>query len=167
MGGEPDPMSAARAKTRTMIAAFALLLAAAGAGCTIYPAEPTSPTYAKDVQPILAAHCTRCHGGDGTLTNEDGGTRAGAIDCYLDQLADRGDCTTLVDGGQPPFSQCKPGAKYCATAPLAPGTPTTLFDFYVFQAADSPTPMPPPPAAPLNDWELNTLKRWAANGAPP
>jgi len=57
MGGESDSM------TRAKITAFALLLAAAGAGCTIYPAEPASPTYAKDVRPILAAHCTRCHGG--------------------------------------------------------------------------------------------------------
>ena len=48
------------------------------------------------------------------------------------------------------------------------GTPTTLFDFYVFREADDPVHrMPPPPAAPLNDWEMNTLKRWAANGAPP
>ena len=31
---EPDPM------TRLTITAFALLLAAAGAGCTVYPAEP-------------------------------------------------------------------------------------------------------------------------------
>lgn len=150
------------------ITAFALLLAAAGVACTSYPAEPTAPTFTKDVQPILAAHCTRCHGGNGTLTNETDGSRGGTIDCYLDQMADRGgDCTALVDGGPPPFSECRPGAKYCATVPLT-GTTTTLFDFYVFGEADDPVNrMPPPPAAPLNDWELNTLKRWAANGAPP
>jgi hypothetical protein len=151
---------------RSTIAAFALALAA-GAGCTVYPAEPASPTFTKDVQPILAAHCVRCHGGGGERINEADGSRGGTIDCFLDQLADRGDCTTLVDGGVPPLSQCMPGAKYCATAPLSPGAPTTLFDFYVFQAADTVNPMPPPPAAPLNDWEMNTLKRWAAAGAPP
>jgi hypothetical protein len=163
MGGEPDPMM------RAMMTAFALLLAAAGAGCTVYPAEPTSPTFAKDVQPILAAHCTRCHGGDGTLTNEVDGSRPQSIECYLDQYADRGDCTTPVDGGPPLVTQCKPGAKYCASPlPSPPGTPpTSYFDIYVFNAAATPNRMPPPPAAPLNDWEMNTLKRWAANGAPP
>jgi hypothetical protein len=147
------------------ITAFALLLAAAGVACTSYPAEPTAPTFTKDVQPILAAHCTRCHGGDGTLTNEANPTRPQTIECYLDQMADRGDCATPVDGGAPLLTACRPGAKYCAS-PL-PGSDTSLFDIYVFRAAETATPMPPPPAAPLNDWEMNTLKRWAANGAPP
>jgi len=150
----------------TTIAALALLLAATGVACTSYPAEPTSPTFAKDVQPILAAHCTRCHGGDGTLTNEANPTRTQTIECYLDQMADRGDCTTPVDGGPPLLTACRPGAKYCAS-PLPGGGTTSLFDIYVFMAAETATPMPPPPAAPLNDWEMNTLKRWAANGAPP
>ena len=154
--------------TRTTITAFALLLVAAGAGCTVYPSEPASPTFAKDVQPILAAHCTRCHGGGGTVANEVDGSRTGTIECYLDQYADRGDCTP-VDGGPPPSSQCRPGAKYCASPlPSPPGTPpTSLFDIYVFGPGAVANPMPPPPAEPLNDWEMNTLKRWAANGAPP
>jgi hypothetical protein len=165
MGGEPNPM------TRATITMFALLLAAAGACTTTLAPEPTSPTFAKDVQPILAAHCTRCHGGSGALVNEVDGSRQGIIDCYLDQYADRGDCTTPVDGGMPLPSQCMPGAKYCASPlPTPPGSPpstTSLFDVYVFGPAAIANPMPPPPAAPLNDWEMNTLKRWAANGAPP
>jgi hypothetical protein len=157
--------------TRTTITAFALLLAAAGGGCTSYPAEPGAPTFTKDVQPILAAHCTRCHGGGGTVSNEADASRSGTIECFFDQLADRNDCSTPVDGGQPPLTACRPGAKFCAT-PLPPAsTPgTSLFDIYVFRPADNNDDvgrMPPPPAAPLNDWEMNTLRRWVANGAPP
>ena len=157
--------------TRLTITTFALLLAAAGAGCTVYPAEPGAPTFTKDVQPILAAHCVRCHGGGNSLTNEADASRVATIECYLDQMADRGDCTTRVDGGQVPLTTCMPGAKFCAT-PLPPAaTPgTSLFDVYVFRPADmnqEALRMPPPPAAPLNDWEMNTLKRWVANGAPP
>ncbi len=154
--------------TRTTITAFALLLAAAGAGCTVYPAEPASPTFAKDVQPILAAHCTRCHGGGGMLRNEVNPSRPQTIECFLDQYADRNRLQHPVDGGQPLLNTCMPGAKYCAT-PLPPtSTPgTSLFDIYVFGPAAVANPMPPPPAAPLNDWEMNTLKLWVANGAPP
>jgi hypothetical protein len=153
---------------RAAITTFALALAAATAGCTLYPSEPAAPTFSKDVQPILAAHCTRCHGGGGMLRKEivDGGeSPSGTIECYLDQMADRGDCTTLVDGGQPLLINCMPGAKFCATPLAGPGT--SLFDLYVFKAVDTPKPMPPPPAAPLNEWEMNTLQRWVANGAPP
>jgi hypothetical protein len=152
--------------TRLTITMLALSLAAAGAGCTIYPAEPASPTFTKDVQPILAAHCVRCHGAGNSLTNEADASKVGTIECYLDQLADRADCTTRVDGGQVPLTTCMPGAKFCATPLSGPGT-KSYFDIYVFDQADTENRMPPPPAAPLNEWELNTLKRWVANGAPP
>jgi len=148
--------------TRLTITAFALWLAAAGAACTTYPVEPASPTFTTDVQPILAAHCVRCHGGGDTLTNEANPLHTGTLDCYLDRWEDRvGDCKVPgagPDGGLPLLAQCKPGAKYCADA--------TYFELYVFREADGENRMPPPPAAPLNDWELNTLKRWVANGAP-
>ena len=83
-------------------------------------------------------------------------------------MADRvGDCTTRVDGGLVPLATCMPGAKYCATRTAGPGS--SLFDVYVFRPVDMDLfdRMPPPPAAPLNDWELNTLRRWVENGAPP
>jgi hypothetical protein len=144
-------------------------LAAMGfAACTTLPAEPASPTFAKDVQPIFAAHCTRCHGGGGMLRKEmiNGVENpAGVIECYLDQMDARGDCS-LVDGGLPSLAQCMPGVAFCATTPI-PGTTTTLFDLFFFGAAGTARRMPPPPAPELNDWEMNTIRRWVAAGAPP
>lgn len=141
-------------------------LAAMGfAACTTLPAEPASPTFAKDVQPIFAAHCTRCHGGGGMLRNEATPSRPGAVECYLDQMEDRGDCS-LVDGGLPPLLQCMPGVRFCATMPI-PLTTTTLFDLFFFGTLGTANRMPPPPAAELNDWEVNTIRRWVAAGAPP
>lgn len=143
-------------------------LAAAGfAACTTLPAEPVSPTFAADVQPIFAAHCTRCHGGGGMLRKEvDAASPAGVIECYLDQMEDRGDCS-LVDGGFPLLTQCMPGARFCATVPLPMSMPpTTLFDLFFFGAVGTDRRMPPPPAAELNDWEMNTIRRWIAAGGP-
>lgn len=141
-------------------------LAVAGfAACTTLPAEPASPTFTTDVQPIFAAHCTRCHGGGGMLQNEVNPSRTGAIECYLDQMDDRGDCSP-VDGGLPPLAQCMPGVRFCATIPI-PDTTKTLFDLFFFDAVGTARRMPPPPAAELNDWELNTIRRWVAAGAPP
>jgi hypothetical protein len=43
----------------------ALALVGAGAGCG--NEAPLFPTYHNDVQPIMQAHCIRCHGAGGTL----------------------------------------------------------------------------------------------------
>ncbi len=43
----------------TLALPFALALVVSALACA--PEAPASPTYTKDVQPILAAHCVRCH----------------------------------------------------------------------------------------------------------
>jgi len=157
MGGESDSM------TRAKITAFALLLAAAGAGCTIYPAEPASPTYAKDVRPILMAHCARCHGAGDMLRKEiiNGvESPSGAIQCYLDRFEDKDDCT-VNDAGAPPAT-CLPGAHTCATSPFF----KVFLDAYIHLPESDPKRMPPPPSPPLNEWELSVVDRWMANQAP-
>lgn len=149
--------------TRPAITAFALVLAATAAACTVYPAEPASPTFTKDVHPIFMAHCVRCHGAQNQLTNEVDGSLSGTIECYLDQMADRGDCT-LVDGGVPPLSQCMPGAKFCATSILGS---SPLLEIYLFRFTQETGGMPPLPSPPLNEWEKTVVRRWIDNGAPP
>jgi hypothetical protein len=154
--------------TKPTVAVFAFVLAALASACQTFPEEPAAPTYAKDVAPILNAHCVRCHGAQGMLRKEiiNGAESPewGIIDCYLDQMDPRGDCT--FDGGPPNLATCMPGAKFCAS-PISAGTTMTYFDIYVFQAANTVRRMPPPPAPELNEWEMNTLKRWVAMGAQP
>ena len=48
-------------KVLVLTAALALPLGACN------PDVPATPTYDRDVQPILTAHCVRCHGAGGTL----------------------------------------------------------------------------------------------------
>ena len=150
---------------RPTITAFAFVLAAACAGCAVYPAEPTSPTFAKDVQPILAAHCTRCHGGGGGILRKEiiNGVESpsGVIQCYLDNFADRGDCTQN-DAGVP-SPTCQPGAQTCATSPAF----RIFMEMYIHLPESNPKRMPPPPSPPLNEWELTVVDRWIVNGAPP
>jgi hypothetical protein len=118
------------------------------AACT--PASPASPSFAADVGPILAAHCTRCHGpwGDGGAPISDY-TTPGKIPklCYFDAFEDRGDCggADATTTGMP----CLRGTSTCATFLMKGST--------YFQI------MPPLPAAPLNDWERTMIERWAAN----
>ena len=154
--------------TRPTITAFALVLAAAAAACTIYPAEPASPTYAKDVQPIFMAHCVRCHGGGGMLTNE---TIDGAWSPDARRLLprspgdDRGDCTARSTAVCP-LLLCASMARSTARRAVD-GSRTTLIEFYLFDAAKSRAPCRRCPAAPLNEWEMNIVGRWIGNGAPP
>jgi hypothetical protein len=146
--------------------AFALALAATAAACTLYPAEPTAPTYARDIHPIFMAHCARCHGGGGVLSNEtiNGKAQTGKpVACYLDAFEDRGDCSA-VDGGAPDPTLCRRGAKFC-TAPVTGSR--SFLDIYLFEMAGTAKRMPPPPAPELNEWEMTTIRRWLDNGAPP
>jgi hypothetical protein len=125
------------------------------AACT--PASPASPSFASDVGPILAAHCARCHGpwGDGGAQITDYTTpgRTQKI-CYLDAYEDRGDCgdRDAALTGLP----CQRGAHTCADLIVAA----------IATMPPPPYPMPPPPSAPLNDWELDVVRRWAAKPLP-
>lgn len=153
--------------TRPTITAFAFVLAAGSVACTSYPSEPTAPTFTKDVHPIFMAHCVRCHGAQDMLVNEtlDGVVVSGRpLACYLDSLENRGDCSS-VDGGPPDRLLCKFGAGYCAVRDATSGR--SLIDVYLFDFSQDNGGMPPLPAAPLNEWENNVVRRWLDNGAPP
>ena len=125
-------------------------LVVAAVGCA--PDVPANPTYTNDVAAILDAHCVRCHGANDMLNAM---FVFNAVQppttCYLQRYEDEGDCS--VAGGT-----CKAGAGNAACAPAI----ATYID------ADRSTrpAMPPLPSEPLNDWEKDVLKRWAAHGAP-
>jgi len=131
------------------IPAFAAALALVGLSACM-PDVPASPTYTKDVQPILAAHCVRCHGANDTLNGDPAihTPMPTPLLCYLQRYEDGGDCSVA--------STCKRGAGYCG-----PMIPT-----YINYPKDAPLAMPPPPSDRLNDWEKEVLTRWA-NEKPP
>ena len=117
-----------------------LVLAAFSGACE--PEKPAMPSFALDVQPILAAHCLRCHGAGGTLQGEPGDPLGVPGVCYFDLYETLGDCNTDP-------TTCKTGTKTCAL----------IWEAYF-------PIMPPPPAAKLNDWELSVLRTWAKNPIP-
>jgi hypothetical protein len=134
----------------TLALPFALALVVSALGCS--PEVPAVPTYAKDVQPIFAAHCVRCHGE--TLQAEtlpDGGTGLGVPKlCHLNRLGNLpADC--------PDPATCS----YGAAAPVC-------IPFILAYTADDNLPkrMPPAPSDPLNDWEKDVVKRWASTSPP-
>jgi hypothetical protein len=144
---------------------FAIVLALGGMGCVSYPSTPSEPAFDTDVLPIFQAHCARCHGNgpDGGALNAAGvpGMTYNAagpnqpLGPFLTQFGDT--CPPLADGGagtcfNTPESKCKCGAFVWAQPP----------DFYISQyiGPNSPDPMPPPPAPPLNDWETKVVNAW-------
>src|SRR5258708_23647939 len=78
--------------------ALALLMTACA------PADPPAkPSFATDVLPVMEAHCTRCHGGNGLLLDP-GGTPSNPIfkgpplDGYFTQYGDMPGCPTMRQG---------------------------------------------------------------------
>lgn len=132
------------------VAAFSFGLAlVSAAGCA--PEVPASPTYTKDVQPILMAHCARCHGANDMLNAMEVYGRVQApLKCYLQRYDDAGDCSAGS-------TTCQLGAASCAPLIVA---------YSVSGTVESMTRMPPPPSDPLTDWEKDVLKRWAAMSPP-
>jgi hypothetical protein len=140
--------------------ALGMLALALGAVAACAPEKPAAPTYAKDVGPILDAHCSRCHsasGPDGGLQGDPG--KAHPASCKFDfyDSNDTSTCSVADGGGAPPMS-CW-GAHYCATKPPF----SVVLPGYIRGEID---PMPPPPASLLNDWELDVVLRWIDSGAP-
>ena len=136
----------------------AMAVAALAASCG--PPLPVSPSYEADVRPIFMAHCVRCHGAGGTLNQAHEPTGPDAaplasdpikpLNCYLNQYAD----TNCVAGDAGVPANCHRGAQTWAAA--ANGIGARL-------RGAPPSPMPPPPASPLNDWELKVVNAWLAN----
>src|SRR4051794_21520262 len=97
-------------KNALMVAAFLLLPA-----CS--PEVPATPTYTNDVQPILMAHCVRCHGANDMLNAlpEAAHLRVPLPQlCYLQRFGDEGDCATAGS------TTCKRGAGNASCAAMIP-----------------------------------------------
>jgi hypothetical protein len=134
-------------KNAFMVAAVLLLAAA----CS--PEVPATPTYAKDVQPILDAHCVRCHGANDMLNALPEAQHLLAPQpqiCYFQRFDNEGDCTTTTS------TTCKHAANFCAG----------MIKGRITLPEGTRTLMPPPPSDRLNDWEQDVLIRWGANPMP-
>jgi hypothetical protein len=152
------------ARAARLASLLALGCAALTAGCNSYPAAPAEPAFDTDVLPIFQARCVRCHGAGGNLnlpteptgpnapeiaSVADAGAILAASHCYLNRFSDNGQCN--ASGGSLPDG-CQFGASTFAGA-----MPTYI------HATTAPTQMPPAPAPPLDDYEMQTIDNWAKN----
>jgi hypothetical protein len=115
---------------------------------------PETPTFEVDVKPIFAAHCVRCHGAGGTLNSDPRTADPGTPSTYLDQYADKVDCSADAMGLVPPT--CVPAARFEAV--------TGNIKLYLHGAAE--IRMPPRPGEPLLPWELAVVDNWVAENPP-
>ena len=128
------------ALARTFTLALAMLgFCATVAGCA--ESGPDNPTYDQDVRPLLVARCVRCHSTPG----------------QVDPLSAKTGMPILKAGGSPSFDY-----QYLSDVPDA--TMTYLKDLpkYIRGVAQIGR-MPPPPAATLEDWEVEMLGKWGTN----
>ncbi len=109
---------------------------------------PVNPSYARDIQPLLDAHCVRCHGAGGTL-NGDPDVPPGSIKLPCAPIPDGGAYTCAPTNGD--FTALNGANGKAGLATYAAGIKTYLA-----------LPMPPPPSEPLDDYETNLLVTWAA-----
>jgi hypothetical protein len=127
-------------RTRTFPCASLLVLAVAG--CAARPEAPAQPTWA-DVEPILRAECTTCHGGSAAL--------AGST-ADLTYRLDFFDMTSEICGDAAIPTD---GIRFAAAAAGQIARDVT-------SDSSSVRPrMPPEPAPWLADWQWQTLLRWA------
>jgi hypothetical protein len=135
---------------RRVLLAGLFVVAFASQALACSPAVPATPTYAKDVKPILDAHCVRCHGAGGTLNSMvvAGRDHPPGL-CYLQTYGDAGDCSTAAT--------CMRGAGYCGAGSAG----ASMLTLYTKLPEDNRLHMPPLPSESLNDWELEVLSRWA------
>jgi hypothetical protein len=132
-----------------LLSLCALALAAGAVGCGSN-SVPENPSWARDIQPLMEAHCIRCHGGGGKL-NGDPDVPPGSL-----KVA----CAPIPDGG----------AYTCAPNLGNFTTQAGLMTYRILGAKQMQTylnyPMPPPPSEPLDDFETTLLLKWAANPLP-
>jgi len=138
---------ARRLATLGLVAALALPLAACN------PDVPATPTYDHDVQPILTAHCVRCHGAGGTPNAIPGVPTALPVPqlCYLQSY------DNIPAGCAVGAMGCQAGAIYCAG----------MFSTYINGSDDAPLRMPPKPSDPLSQYEKDVLTAWGKLMPPP
>lgn len=121
-----------------------LLLALAA--CT--PDVPAAPSFQRDVMPILAANCIRCH----SYPAIGGAPTSFRLDAFDDVVLAPGDPAKVPVCGGDPTDPTIP-ALLCGAASYAPAISPKLHD-----------PVKPmPPRFPLEDWQVATLDAWALN----
>lgn len=111
--------------------AFLGLSAGGVIGCG--PEVPANPDYEQHVRPILAARCVRCHSNPTTRDLWTG----------TEEMTINLDFPTAAD------------------IPTSPLDRAYLLAAYAYASGEAPPLMPPPPAASLEDWQIETLERWA------
>jgi hypothetical protein len=110
---------------------------------------PENPSWARDIQPLMEAHCIRCHGGGGMMN--------GDPDVPPNKIPN---CGSPVDGGA---YTCKPLlGNFTTEAGLMTYAKIGVVQMKKYLAY----PMPPPPSEPLTDYEYNLLLAWIANPLP-
>jgi len=134
-------MNTLMTKTLSLIGLSALALGAAACG----PPVPSQPTWSADVRPLLQARCVRCHDSPGRT---DPASKAIGMAHQNDPLG------VLVVGGNPSFNVDRD------TFLTSLGGTSILMDVVRGRSKDFPI-MPPPPAAPLSDEEIQILQNWA------
>lgn len=103
---------------------------------------PDVPSWDLDVYPILRGSCSHCHG-------------------VTTQVSDR-DAGAPVDAAPLPFTRydiCNAGAFSSMGFTVIPGAGVAVGAF--LREAAGAARMPPPPAAPLTDYEATVLERWS------
>ena len=123
---------------RVSFLAAMLALLSVGLDAPAFGADAAPVDFGRDIRPILAGHCYKCHGPD----------EKREADLRLD---DRGAATNELPSG---------------SIAIVPGSPERSELIARIYASDVDAIMPPPSAnKPLNDKEKSILKRWIAEGA--
>ena len=124
---------------RTLLVVAASLVALVLAGRAITAAEPT-PDFEREIQPILAEHCSACHGVD--AASRQAGLRLDTRD------------GALAGGDSGPMA-------------VLPGKGAESLVVHRIRSTDPATVMPPPETQkPLSDAHKALLERWIDAGAP-
>lgn len=129
---------------RTLMLLTAALTTTALAGCGAN--VPEHPTWQNDVHPIVAARCVRCHNAQETQDPLSPGT---VVQGNFDHASF--DDFTTIDR----FLFIAQAAALVATSAVGDA------------AAPGPTmQMPPPPAATLAQWQIDTITRFVKDNSP-
>jgi hypothetical protein len=132
--------TAQRPRSRAFWLTKSLLAGAVAAAACGNHAVPQQPTWA-DVEPIVRGSCTQCHGSNA------GVAASGYRFDFYDMTADVCGEAAAVLNGQSLAQGLAPDIGMDVTPPGSDWRPR----------------MPPAPAPVLEDWQRDTLERWAAN----
>ena len=110
---------------------------------------PEIVTFERDMKPLFAARCTRCHGAGGVLSGDPASMEGRAPgNGYFTHYEEQGDC------GAPMPMDCRHGAR----------SEAALIGYYVHAKDDER--MPPLPTPRLSDRELALIDKWVKDPRP-